>query len=261
MPGRSLTQCRLRQDSTRSKRSLAERQQLLVGDQAQARRALRHREREVGLDQALDRRAGAECLGQLAGVAAELERQREAPADVGQTLGQAAAPPRGSGNRPRQGPGPHAPAAGAATGDRRSAARQPGLAWSGTCNWVMRCIWWPRSPPEPVQSAHAPAEFMPATLVSVATLLLGAAILLLGNGLLGILLPVRASFEHFSTTSIGLIASGYSAGFVHRLSRHAARRPAGRPYPDLRGHGGDRRGGRPDHAARDPARWSGSSCA
>jgi MFS family permease len=55
---------------------------------------------------------------------------------------------------------------------------------------------------------------MPATLVSVAALLLGAAILLLGNGLLGILLPVRASFEHFSTTSIGLIASGYSAGFV-----------------------------------------------
>jgi MFS family permease len=55
---------------------------------------------------------------------------------------------------------------------------------------------------------------MPATLVSVAALLLGAAILLLGNGLLGILLPVRASYEHFSTTSIGLIASGYSAGFV-----------------------------------------------
>jgi MFS family permease len=53
-----------------------------------------------------------------------------------------------------------------------------------------------------------------ATLVSVSALLLGAAILLLGNGLLGILLPVRASFEHFSTTSIGLIASGYSAGFV-----------------------------------------------
>ncbi len=53
-----------------------------------------------------------------------------------------------------------------------------------------------------------------ATLVSVGALLLGAAILLLGNGLLGILLPVRASFEHFPTTSIGLIASGYSAGFV-----------------------------------------------
>ena len=55
---------------------------------------------------------------------------------------------------------------------------------------------------------------MPAVLVSVSALLLGAAILLLGNGLLGILLPVRASLEDFATTSIGLIASGYSAGFV-----------------------------------------------
>ncbi len=55
---------------------------------------------------------------------------------------------------------------------------------------------------------------MPAALLPVGALLLGAAILLLGNGLLGILLPVRASFEHFPTTAIGLIASGYSAGFV-----------------------------------------------
>jgi MFS family permease len=55
---------------------------------------------------------------------------------------------------------------------------------------------------------------MPAALVSVGALLLGAAILLLGNGLIGILLPVRATFEHFATTVIGLIASGYSAGFV-----------------------------------------------
>jgi MFS family permease len=55
---------------------------------------------------------------------------------------------------------------------------------------------------------------MPAALVSVSALLLGVAILLLGNGLIGILLPVRATFENFATTSIGLIASGYSAGFV-----------------------------------------------
>ena len=55
---------------------------------------------------------------------------------------------------------------------------------------------------------------MPAALISVGALLMGAAILLLGNGLLGILLPVRASFEQFSTAAIGLIASGYSAGFV-----------------------------------------------
>jgi MFS family permease len=55
---------------------------------------------------------------------------------------------------------------------------------------------------------------MPAALVSVSALLLGVAILLLGNGLIGILLPVRATFEDFATTLIGLIASGYSAGFV-----------------------------------------------
>ena len=55
---------------------------------------------------------------------------------------------------------------------------------------------------------------MPAALFSVGALLLGAAILLLGNGLIGILLPVRATYESFATTSIGLIASGYSAGFV-----------------------------------------------
>ena len=45
-------------------------------------------------------------------------------------------------------------------------------------------------------------------------LLLAVAILFLGNGLQGVLLPVRATLEAFATTSIGLIASAYSAGFV-----------------------------------------------
>lgn len=45
-------------------------------------------------------------------------------------------------------------------------------------------------------------------------LLLGVAILFFGNGLQGVLLPVRATLEAFATTSIGLIASAYSAGFV-----------------------------------------------
>ena len=44
--------------------------------------------------------------------------------------------------------------------------------------------------------------------------LTGAAILLWGNGLQGILLPVRATIEHFSTSTIGVIASAYSLGFV-----------------------------------------------
>jgi MFS family permease len=45
-------------------------------------------------------------------------------------------------------------------------------------------------------------------------LLLGVAILFFGNGLQGVLLPVRATLEAFATTSIGLIASAYSAGFM-----------------------------------------------
>lgn len=55
---------------------------------------------------------------------------------------------------------------------------------------------------------------MPSAIVSISALLLGAAILLLGNGLQGILLPVRATLEHFSPSTIGLIASAYSLGFV-----------------------------------------------
>jgi MFS family permease len=45
-------------------------------------------------------------------------------------------------------------------------------------------------------------------------LLLAVAILFFGNGLLGVLLPVRATFEAFATTSIGVIAAAYSVGFM-----------------------------------------------
>jgi MFS family permease len=55
---------------------------------------------------------------------------------------------------------------------------------------------------------------MPSAIVSISALLLGATMLLWGNGLQGILLPVRATIEHFSTSTIGLIASAYSLGFV-----------------------------------------------
>jgi MFS family permease len=48
----------------------------------------------------------------------------------------------------------------------------------------------------------------------LSALLLGVAILFLGNGLQAVLLPVRATIEAFATTSIGLIASAYSAGFI-----------------------------------------------
>jgi MFS family permease len=55
---------------------------------------------------------------------------------------------------------------------------------------------------------------MSKSIGSLSALLLGVAILFLGNGLQGVLLPVRATIDAFATTSIGLIASAYSAGFM-----------------------------------------------
>lgn len=55
---------------------------------------------------------------------------------------------------------------------------------------------------------------MPSTLLSISSLLFGAFILLMGNGLVGILLPVHAAAEGFSTNVIGAVASAYSVGFV-----------------------------------------------
>jgi MFS family permease len=51
-------------------------------------------------------------------------------------------------------------------------------------------------------------------LASVAALLLGVAILLTGQGLQGVLLPVRASLESFSTVAIGVIGATYFLGFT-----------------------------------------------
>jgi MFS family permease len=48
----------------------------------------------------------------------------------------------------------------------------------------------------------------------LSALLLAVAILFFGNGLQGVLLPVRATLEAFATTSIGLIAAAYSVGFI-----------------------------------------------
>jgi len=49
---------------------------------------------------------------------------------------------------------------------------------------------------------------------SIVTLLIGAALLLLGNGLLITLLPIRAKLEAFSPTLIGLMGTAHFAGFV-----------------------------------------------
>ncbi|NNC76547.1 MAG: MFS transporter [Woeseiaceae bacterium] len=51
-------------------------------------------------------------------------------------------------------------------------------------------------------------------LAPVAALLLGAAILLTGQGLQGTLLPVRASLENFPTVSIGIMGAAYFLGFT-----------------------------------------------
>ncbi|MBL27606.1 MAG: MFS transporter [Rhodospirillaceae bacterium] len=52
------------------------------------------------------------------------------------------------------------------------------------------------------------------TFASITALLLGLAILVLGNGLQNILLPTRAAIEAFPVTVIGLVLSGYYLGFV-----------------------------------------------
>ncbi|MGK7297096.1 MAG: MFS transporter [Candidatus Wenzhouxiangella sp. M2_3B_020] len=51
-------------------------------------------------------------------------------------------------------------------------------------------------------------------IASVFTLLLGVAVILTGNGLLGTLLGVRGQLEGFSESTLGLIMGGYFAGFV-----------------------------------------------
>lgn len=67
---------------------------------------------------------------------------------------------------------------------------------------------------------------MTAILAPVAALLLSVAMLLMGNGLQGTLLPVRAQFEDFSSLEIGILGSSYFLGFGLGcvLGPHAVRR-------------------------------------
>jgi len=55
---------------------------------------------------------------------------------------------------------------------------------------------------------------MIAAILSCWALLLGLALLMLGNGLQGTLLGLRASLEGFPTTTTGLVMTGYFAGYV-----------------------------------------------
>lgn len=53
-----------------------------------------------------------------------------------------------------------------------------------------------------------------STLNPLTALLAGAFIVLVGQGLQGMIVPVRAQLEGFATSEIGLLSSAYSAGFV-----------------------------------------------
>src|SRR3546814_18551214 len=55
---------------------------------------------------------------------------------------------------------------------------------------------------------------MIAVVATVWSLLLGAALIMIGNGLLGTLLGVRATAEHFPTAVTGLVLTGYYVGFL-----------------------------------------------
>jgi MFS family permease len=55
---------------------------------------------------------------------------------------------------------------------------------------------------------------MTGLLRPVTTLLLSASILMLGNGLFGVLIPIRADIEQFSSYEIGVMGSVYFAGLM-----------------------------------------------
>lgn len=60
----------------------------------------------------------------------------------------------------------------------------------------------------------APNSREPSPILSVASLLLSVAFLIMGNGLQLMLLPIRGGLEGFSTVQVGLMGSGYYFGFV-----------------------------------------------
>ena len=49
---------------------------------------------------------------------------------------------------------------------------------------------------------------------SIATLLIGTALLMLGNGIQVTVIPIRAQIEGFTTTQIGALGTIFFAGFA-----------------------------------------------
>lgn len=60
----------------------------------------------------------------------------------------------------------------------------------------------------------APDPLMAPQLVTVASLLLGSAFLLMANGLHGLLLPVRGAMEGFTVAELGLLGASWATGFI-----------------------------------------------
>ncbi len=60
------------------------------------------------------------------------------------------------------------------------------------------------------------ASWMPfmSTVLSIAALLIGSALLLMAGGLHGLLLPIRGLAEGFSDTSLGMLGAGWAVGYV-----------------------------------------------
>ncbi|NBN64679.1 MFS transporter [Microvirga tunisiensis] len=53
-----------------------------------------------------------------------------------------------------------------------------------------------------------------STVLSIASLLLGSALLLMAGGLHGLLLPIRGLAEGFSDTALGMLGAGWAVGYV-----------------------------------------------
>ena len=72
-------------------------------------------------------------------------------------------------------------------------------------------------------------------IAAVAAILFSTALFIMGNGLLGVLIPVRGHLAGFSNLALGVIGSAYFAGFV--IGCFAGPRLAAprRPQPHLRG--------------------------
>ena len=66
----------------------------------------------------------------------------------------------------------------------------------------------------PTDSTSLSRPGLVATLTPVAALLASVSMLLMGNGLQGTLLPVRANMEQFGALEIGILGAAYFAGFV-----------------------------------------------